>query len=78
MAVALGAVAVELRVSEVKRKSLRRRDGSERGIDVAGDAEIVAVDVQRMRHAELEDGPGKRMDDLPGRHAMLRPGLVDG
>ena len=51
-ALALLAVAVELQMREMQRQAVGRLDRGERGVGVAGQAEIVAVDVQRMRHAE--------------------------
>ena len=56
MALPFGAVAVELGVREVDRKSLGGVDRRQRRLDVAGDAELVAVDVERVRHAEARDG----------------------
>ena len=76
-AFALLAVAVELQMGEMQRQALRRRDGRERGLDVAGDAEIVAMDVQRMRHAELVDGALQRLDDGARGDAVERHDVVE-
>ena len=68
LAVAFGAVAVELDVGEVDRQALGRLHGRQRRVDVAGHAQVAAVDVQRVRHAELVHRPRQRF--------MMRRGVT--
>ena len=49
---ALLAVAVELQVGEVDPAAFHALDGGQRGGVAAGDAQIAAMDVDRVRHAE--------------------------
>ncbi len=58
-------------------KAFRGVDRRQRGLDVAGNAEVVAVDMQRMRHAELVHRSRQRPDDRARRHAVMRHGIVD-
>ena len=68
--VALSAgVAVELDVRQMAAMSLEQFHRLERGRPVARQAEVVAVDVDRVRQAELVDRPGDPADDLTGGHA---------
>src|SRR5438046_10479874 len=70
-----GPVAVELHVREVGAPAFRQPHGLERRRDVAGVAEVVAVDVHRVRQAQGSrrlDEPG---DDLAGRE-LKGPDLV--
>src|SRR5215472_12186996 len=71
MPVALGAVAVELHMSEMERGALRCADGRQRSLDIAGNAQLVAVDVERMGDTQLAHRAGKRGDDAPRRHAII-------
>ena len=57
-ALALRAVAIELQMREMQRLAFGRFDGRGSGVGAARQAEIVAMDVQRMRHAE-------RLDRMP-------------
>ena len=66
-ALALLAIAVELQMREMQRQVLGRRDGRQRRLEIAGQAEVVAMDMQRMRHAEIVHRPLQRPDDLPAR-----------
>ena len=55
----------------VQRQALRRADGGERRFDIAGDAEIAAMHVQRMHDAELFQRAGQGHDNLPRRHVVV-------
>ena len=55
------AVAVELDVGEVPAMALEQLHRLERGRPVAGQAEVVGVDVDRVRQAQLVD----RLRDRP-------------
>ena len=46
-------------------------------LDIAGNAEIAAVDVQRVGDAELLQRAGERQDDLPRRHVVVDVLLVE-
>ena len=54
LALAFGAVAVELDMRQVQRQAVGGAHGGERRLDVAGDAEVAGVHVQRMGDTELE------------------------
>ncbi len=75
--VALRAVAQELRVRHVDAQALRRADRVERRLDIAGDAEIAAMDVQRMHDAELFERAREREDDLSRRDVVVDVLLVE-
>ena len=76
MPLALGPVAVELGVRQMERISFDGIDGGERGLDVAGHTEVVAVDVKRMRDAELVHRARERAQDRTRRDAVPGPRLV--
>ena len=59
----LAAVAVELEMGEVRAPAGQRLHGRERGRRVARHAEVVAVDVHRMRKAERVRRVGERLED---------------
>ena len=59
------------------RQAFRRADRGQRRLDIAGDAEIAAVNVQRMRDAELLQRARQRQDDLPRRHVVVDVLLVE-
>ena len=61
---ALRAVAVELKMREMQGQVLGRGDRLERRLEVPRHSEIVAVDMQRVRHAELVHRLLQRFDDL--------------
>ena len=65
------AVAVELKMRQMQRQVLRRGDRRERGFEVSGQAKIVAVDMQRMRHAGFVHRLLQRLDDRATRHAVI-------
>ena len=65
----LAAVGVELEVREVRAAALERAQRVERRAPVARDAEVVAVDVDRVRQAELVHRAGDRVEHLPRRDA---------
>ena len=71
MPVALGAVAVELHMGEMQGRAFRRLDGRERGLDIAGNAQLVAVDMQRMGDAQLAHRAREGGHDAPRRHAVV-------
>ena len=77
---ALLAVAVELQMGQMQRQVLGGGDGRERRLDIAGKAKIVAVDMQRMRHAGRVHRPLQRLDDRArlsavfGHHVVEREG----
>ena len=77
MAVAADAVAVELDVRQVQRQALGGADGRQRRLHVAGNAEVAAVHVQRMRHAELQEPARQRQQDVAGRDAVVGVLLVE-
>ena len=68
---------MELHVREVPAQAVERIDGGEGRRDVAGHAEVARMDVQRMRQAQLVDGPRERTHDLPWRHAPMHVLFVD-
>ena len=70
------AVAVELKMRQMQRQVLRRGDRRQRGFEVSGQAEIVAVNMQGMRHAGLVDRLLQRLDDRATRHAVIRNDVV--
>ena len=72
-----GAVAQELRMRHVHAQAFGGADRGERRLDIAGNAEIAAMDVQRMGDAELLHGAGERLDDLPRRHVVVDVLLVE-
>ena len=76
LAVALGAVAVELHVGEVQRHALARAHGLQGGLEIAGHAQIVAVEMQRMDDAQLVHGARQGGDDAARRDAVVRAGRV--
>ena len=75
---ALLAVAVELKMRQMQRQVLRRGDRRQRRFEVSRQAEIVAVDMQRMRHAGLVDRLLQRLDDRAACHAVVRNHVVKG
>ena len=77
MPVPFGAVAQELRMRHVQAQAFRGAHRRERRFDVAGNAEIAAMDVQRMGDAELLHRAGERLDDLPRRHVVVDMLLVE-
>jgi hypothetical protein len=68
---------VELDVRQVKREARGRADGRERRLDIARDPQVAAMDVERMRHAEIVDRTGQRGQDRARRQAVMRPRLVE-
>ncbi len=72
----LPAVSVELQVRQMQRQPLRGRDGGARSVGVSRQAEVVAVHVQRMRHAEVVDRALQRLDDRPRGDAVERHDVV--
>jgi hypothetical protein len=68
---------VELDVRQVRRQSFERFDRLERRADVAGYAEVAAMDVQRVRHAEFLQCTRKRVQHLARRDLPVRVLLVD-
>ncbi len=71
------AVAVELDVGQMDRQAFGAADGRERRLDVAGNAEVAAVDVQGMGDAELVQSARKRHDDVARRDAVIDVLLVE-
>ena len=71
------AVAMELDVGQVAAMPLEHLHRLERRRPVAGQAEVVGVDVHRVRQLELVDRLGHRSDDLPRRHAEVVDGRVE-
>ena len=61
----------------MQAQAFRGADGGERRFDIAGNAEIAAMDVQRMGDAELLHRAGERQDDLPRRHVVVDVLLVE-
>ena len=66
----VAAVGVELQVRQVRAVPFQDLHGFERGRDVARDAEVVAVEVERMRQPQLVDDPREAGDDLRRRHLL--------
>ncbi len=62
------AVAVELDVRDVAAMSFERLHRFERGAPVAGHAQVVAVDVHRVRQTQLVHRRGHTANDLSRRH----------
>ncbi len=73
----LAPVAIELQVGQMQRQAFGRLDGGERGFDIPRQAEIVAMQVQRMRHADLVDRALQRLDDLARGDAVERHDVVE-
>src|ERR1051326_2826238 len=69
---ALGPIAVELRVRQMDRISFDGIDGGERSLDIAGHTEVVAVDVKRMWDAELVHRAREGTQDRARRDAVPR------
>ena len=65
----LSAVGVELEVGEVGAAAVERAQRVERRAVVTGHAEVVAVDVHRVRQPELVDRGRDRLDHAPRRDA---------
>src|SRR5215831_4116563 len=61
----------------VDAQAFRRAYRVERGLDIAWDAEIAAVDMQRVRDAELLHGAGERQDYLARRDLVIDVFLVE-
>ena len=77
MPVPFGAVAQELGMRHVQAQAFRGADRGERRFDIAGNAEIAAMDVQRMGDAKLLHRAGERLDDLPRRYVVVDVLLVE-
>ena len=77
VAVALGAVAVELDVRQVERQALRGADGGERRLHVAGHAEIGGMHVQGVGEPKLLHGAREGENDLPRGHVVVDVLLVE-
>ena len=77
MLVAFRAVAQELGVRHVHAEAFGGAHRGQRRLDIAGDAEIAAVDVQRMGDAELLHRARERLDDLARRHVVVDVLLVE-
>ena len=71
------AVAVELKMRQMQRQAFRRGDRRERGFEVPGQPEIVAVNMQRMRHADLMHRLLQRLDDRAAGHAVIGHDVVE-
>ena len=71
------AVAVELQVGEVDGAAFHAGDGGERGGVAAGDAEIAAVDVDRVRDAERGQRVGQGGEDRARRDLVEGAWLVE-
>ena len=72
------AVAMELDVGQVAAVTLEQLHGLERGRPVAGEAEVVGVNMHRVRQLQLVDRLGDRLDDLTRRHSEVVDQRVDG
>ena len=71
------AVAVELDVRDVAAVAFEGLHRFERRRPVAGHAEVVAVDVHRVRQPQLVGRLGDAADDLPRRDVEVIDGLVE-
>ncbi len=69
--------AVELDVRQVHRQAFDRVHRRQRRLDVAGHAQVAAVHVQRVRHADVVHGLRQRLQDLPWRDAVVGMRLVE-
>ena len=69
-AVGRRVVGVELQVSEMGATSVHRAHAGERGGDVSGHAEVVAVDVGRVRQRQAVGRLDQRFEDGARRHAI--------
>ncbi len=58
-------------MGEVDGEALRRLYGGDRRLHIAGNAEIVAVDMRRVWHAEIGDRFLQRLHDGAGRDAVI-------
>ena len=77
LALALGAVAVELDVREMDRHAFGGLHGGERRCHVAGHAEIAGMDMQRMRYREFMQRTRQRRKNRARGHAVMRMRFVD-
>ncbi len=77
MLVPFGAVAQELGMRHVHAQAFGGAHRGERRLDIAGNAEIAAMDMQRMGDAKLLHGARERLDDLPRRHVVIDVLLVE-
>ena len=73
----LRAVGIELNVREMQRQALRRLDRRDDGIGAGGKAEIVAMDMQRMRQAEIDHGALQGLDDVARGDAVPGNDVVE-
>ena len=71
------AVAVELDVGQVPAMALEELHRLERGRPVAREAEVVAVDVHRVRQFSSSTAWATDRDDLARRHAEVVDGRVE-
>ena len=76
-AVAHIVVAVELDVCHVHRQPRRRLDGVQRRGDVAGDAQVAAMDMQRMGQPQLVHRAGQNGQNGARSDAVIGAGLVE-
>ena len=67
----VAAVGVELQVRHVGPMAFQHLHRLERGRDVAGRAEVVAVQVQRMRQPQVVDDLRQAGDDLRRRQLAV-------
>ena len=59
-------------MGQMQRQAVDRADGLQGCVDIAGHAEIVAVEMQRVRQAEIARRLGQRGHDATGRQAVMR------
>ncbi len=74
---AFGAVTVELHMRQMQRHASRGLDCRESGRDIAWNAEIVGVQMQRMRDLELRQRLLQSLDDSSRGHAIEGHDIVE-
>ena len=71
-ALAFAAIGIELNVGEMQRQSLRRFDRRDDAVGAGGKAQIVAMHMQRMRHAEIDHRALQGLDDARATRRRTR------
>ena len=72
----LFAIGVKLQVRQMHRQAARRCNGRQRSLDIAGNAKVVGMDVEGMRHADIDGRLLKRLDNGARGDAIMRHHIV--
>ena len=71
LAITLRPITVELDMGEMHRQSFDAGNGIQRRVEVARHAEVAAMHMQRMRHAQFVHGSGQTLKNATGRDAVV-------